>query len=195
MTIAEYLQKTQHAAKVLLDGFTVEWKVHKAEVIAYNQKVDDFKNLETQFHEQGNGDRLLELQIGAWEGVLNSFYKTNAYHMDRLEKIPSTSIMCGALLQIAKQGLSMVHGMKQNVPGGRAIGLTTLRDVIWEGRNQAMHFEEGNFKSSCVQCFSALQTLHGARFSLTQGKNLATYVVDALGWHTLSAYEADMLSL
>lgn len=195
MTIVEYLQETRHAATVLIGGYTAEWKAHLAEVIAYNQKVDDFKLLENQLHTEGNGAAPVELQIGAWEGVLSSFYKTNAHHMERLEKIPSTSIMCGALLQIAKQGLSMAHGAKQNATAGRAIGSTTLRDVIWEGRNQALHFEEGNFKPSCVQCFSALEKLHGARFVLTKNKNLATYVVDVLGWHTLSAYEADMLSL
>lgn len=195
MTITEYLQQTRHAANVLIDGFTVEWKAHKAEVIAYNQKVDDFKALEEELHRQDSGNSQLGLQIGAWEGVLNSFHSAKDCHMDRLEKVPSTSILCGALLQIAKQGLSVAHGAKQNAPAGRVIGSTTLRDVIWEGRNQALHFEDGRFSSEVVQCFAALQALHGPRFTLIKGKNLATYIVDVLGWHTLLTYEADMLSL
>lgn len=195
MTIQEYLKETRHAASVLIDAFTAEWKGHETAVIEHNRSADDFRSLERESLQVAPGDSDIDLLAAAREGVLNRQIRVRECHLDRLEKIPSTSILCGALLQIAKQGLSTVYGAKSNVPAGRALGATTLREVIWEGRNQAMHFEEGNPNPSLVTCFQALEPGYGPRFSINSGKNLSLYVVDALGWYALPAYEADMTSL
>lgn len=53
MTISDYLIETHHAASVLVDAITTEWRAHKQAVIAYNEKVSDFKNFEQKLHERG----------------------------------------------------------------------------------------------------------------------------------------------
>src|SRR4051794_20405960 len=58
-----------------------------------------------------------------------------------LANLTSTyAVIAGAILQIAKQGLSLSHGPLGNCPAGRGIGSQTLSTVIWQGRNQAMHY-------------------------------------------------------
>lgn len=54
--------------------------------------------------------------------------------------------ICGAILQIAKQGISVAHGGLSSAPTGRMIGSAAVRDIIWQGRNQSLHYEEGNPK-------------------------------------------------
>jgi hypothetical protein len=51
-------------------------------------------------------------------------------------------VAAGAILQIAKQALSMRYGALTNGPAGREIAGTCVRDLISHGRNQAMHYEE-----------------------------------------------------
>jgi len=195
MTMKDYLNETRHAASSLIDAFTAEWKAHKNAVIKYNGTAADFRKLGGNSLAAASSNSKIALLAGAFEGILNQYNGLQKYHLERLEKVPSTSILCGALLQIAKQGLSSVHGQKTKVPAGRAIGATTLREVIWEGRNQAMHFEEGKHKPDLIACFQGSEAAYAPRFSLSPGKNLALYVIDVLGWHTLAAYEADMMSL
>lgn len=54
----------------------------------------------------------------------------------------SIGSLSGALLQHPKQGISLVHSGPSSCPAGRAIGGSTLKDVIWQGRNQAIHWDE-----------------------------------------------------
>jgi hypothetical protein len=66
----------------------------------------------------------------------------------------SIGALSGAVLQIAKQGISVVHGgpgapsgKPAGTPPGRAIGSQELSTVIWEARNQAMHWDAGRLLS------------------------------------------------
>lgn len=103
----------------------------------------------------------------------------------------------GAILQIAKQGISIVHGGLGNAPPGRAIGTVTLKDVVWQARNQAIHFEEGNFHPPVLQVFRALDATYGAVFSLQNhaGQSRAKQVIDLLGWTSYQAYLSDARQL
>jgi len=105
--------------------------------------------------------------------------------------------VCGAILQIAKQGISIVHGGLGNAPPGRTIGMVTLKDVVWQSRNQAVHYEEGNFRMPVLQVFHALEASHGVAFSLQQhaGQSRAKQVVDLLGWNSYEAYLSDARQL
>lgn len=101
--------------------------------------------------------------------------------------------ICGALLQIAKQGISLVHGGLANAPTGRLIGTSHLRDVVWQGRNQAIHYEDGQFNQSVTALFSALEASHGPQFSLVAHphQSRAKQVVALLDWRTYDNYLAD----
>lgn len=112
-------------------------------------------------------------------------------------KSVSLDALCGGLLQIAKQGISIVHGGLSGCSDGRSIGAEKLKNIIWQARNQSMHYEEGNFKSTLIDCFTKLESSFGDKFSLTLniGKNLAHDVIQELGWKDYSKYESDIQSL
>jgi hypothetical protein len=90
-----------------------------------------------------------------------------------------------------------VHGSRKNAPEGRAIGSLTLRDIIWQGRNQSIHYEDERFNPPVVTCFSAPEKEHGEQFSLTKhiGQNRAKQVVHLLGWTSYEGYREDMAGL
>jgi hypothetical protein len=110
----------------------------------------------------------------------------------------SVQAVCGSILQIAKQGISTVYGRQRtSAPTGRSIGSLELRDIIWQGRNQAIHYEDNQFQPPVVDCFATLEKEQGEQFSLTNhaGQNLAKQIIHLLGWTTYDRYEADMNSL
>ncbi|KAA9387726.1 hypothetical protein [Neorhizobium galegae] len=105
--------------------------------------------------------------------------------------------MCGALLQIAKQGISVVHGGLGAAPSGRGISGIALKDIVWQARNQALHYEEGNFRRAVTDLFQQLENSHGSEFSLTQHahQSRAKQTVALLGWNDYAVFQKDMKSL
>ncbi|MBI3416741.1 MAG: hypothetical protein HY043_15735 [Verrucomicrobia bacterium] len=117
------------------------------------------------------------------------------------------------LLQIAKQGIALQYqgNWKKDCPLGRQIENEYLRNVIWHGRNQAMHYEEEllPFKKDptkeekkkpkykqqedMIKCFSNL----GTNFSLINNPKvcLARKVVELLGWDSYENFRGDLQSL
>ena len=107
----------------------------------------------------------------------------------------STNAQAGNLLQYAKQALSGAHGGKNACPQGRTIlGGVNLRDVAWEGRNQAQHWEEGRPNAGVRQCFDALAAAD-SRFVPYKTHNMAFEVVKLLGWREYADFKRDMLVL
>ncbi len=100
----------------------------------------------------------------------------------------------GSILQVAKQGMSLVHGSLSATPEGRKIGSLPIRDIIWQARNQALHFEERTFRAPVANVFATLATEQGLAFSLAAHPNQsrAKQVVDLLGWSTYGKYLQDM---
>ena len=109
----------------------------------------------------------------------------------------ATQALAGAVLQIAKQGISVVHGGPATAPTGRTVGTLFVRDIVWQARNQSMHYEEGNFKKALTELFANLETERGPQFSLAAHpkQNRAKQVLDLLGWSSYSAYKQDMQAL
>jgi hypothetical protein len=120
----------------------------------------------------------------------SSTYATHAF---------SRGAIAGTLLQYGKQGISIVHGgLKapplQVAPLGRLILGEPLKNVIWQGRNQALHWEEGNFKKPVIDCFEKLKQ-GDARFAPFLKQSMAAELVDVLGWKVFAEFERDMMSL
>ncbi len=109
----------------------------------------------------------------------------------------ATQAIAGAVFQIAKQGISLVHGSPDAAPTGRTIGSLAIRDIIWQARNQSMHYEEGAFKKSLIDFFATLEIEQGSQFSLAMHakQNRAKQVLDLLGWPSYAAYMQDMQEL
>ena len=110
----------------------------------------------------------------------------------------SYGAICGALLQIAKQGISSEFGKSRNdAPEGPRIGSEPIRNVIWEGRNQSMHFESPEQVGRKIrQTFSALEQSFGFQFHMSPEpadlRNLAGETVEVLGWWDYEKYLNDM---
>lgn len=116
------------------------------------------------------------------------------------------NIIAGAILQIAKQAIAICHGPKlQDCPvSGRAVAGSCVRDIVWLGRNQSMHFEEtrltggkGVWKSSWVDLFQQLDQLNPGRFAMVEPfQSHAKAVMDLLGWtYSYSQFQEDMREL
>lgn len=105
--------------------------------------------------------------------------------------------ICGALLQIAKQGISLVHGSLAAASPGRDVAGAPLKEIIWQGRNQALHYEDGAFSSSVVTLFGILEKARGSEFALTRypHRSRAKQVVYLLGWTDHKAFDTDLRSL
>ena len=109
----------------------------------------------------------------------------------------ATQAIAGAIFQIAKQGISIVHGGLGAAPAGRSIGTVPIRDIIWQARNQSMHYEEGRFKKAVIDTFAELEIEQGSQFSLSTHsmQNRAKQVLDLLGWSDYVNYIEDMRTL
>ena len=105
----------------------------------------------------------------------------------------SVAALSGNLLQYAKQGLSMIYGASRNgCPVGREIAGLAIHEIIWQGRNQALHWEEGNPHPPVVRCFECLAAAGNASFSDYKIRSMAYEVVTLLGWRTVDDFNRDM---
>ena len=109
----------------------------------------------------------------------------------------SIQAIAAAVLQIAKQGMSLVYGGLKGSPQGRVIGTLPIRDIVWHARNQALHFESSSPHQPVVAFFSQLEAEHGHRFSLEQHmkQSRAKQVLELLDWNSYERYLADMVTL
>jgi len=107
----------------------------------------------------------------------------------------SIGAVAGSLLQYAKQGISLVHGSLASGPNGRLVGSQPLKSVIWQGRNQAIHWEEGHPHAATEQSFETLKQDFGGRFNNYNTANMSVEVVDVLGWRDFKTFRDDMMSM
>lgn len=111
-------------------------------------------------------------------------------------KEQSINALSMSLLQIAKQGISIIHKGLQNCPTGRSINGVFLKDLIWQGRNQSIHYEEGNYSNAVMKTFNQLKDQYGNKYDLTTtNSSLAKEIIGLLNWADYSKYESDILSL
>lgn len=114
-----------------------------------------------------------------------------------LDKKEALAVLSGAVLQIAKQGISSVHGsLPAARRSGRQVAGLPIADVVWQARNQTMHFEEG-CNAQVIAVFQKLEEAFGDDLSLTKNpaKNMALRVLIALDWMQYETYCADLSTL
>ena len=105
----------------------------------------------------------------------------------------SVSALSGNLLQYAKQGLSVQFGKhRDGCPEGRNVHGLPLHEVIWQARNQALHWEEGNPHPPVVRCFAALAQNADAKFADFRNRSMAYDVICLLGWYSTDNFMRDM---
>lgn len=122
------------------------------------------------------------------------FDEVNARFAIRKFSIESTA---GAVLQHAKQGISLVYGGLDASPGGRQVSESlALAEVIWQARNQAIHWEDGQLHPPVLRCFGTLanEVDQGFMSEIYKGSQ-AFRVLKLLNWRTWPDFEADMFTL
>lgn len=204
----QYVHDVKDAAERLIGGIFfeeehIETLKAKLEQIEVNVKdaVDkaEFLTLNPDLDDEGLGT------LNRWEAHFGGaeLVRTEDDIRDLESAIANRSLSINALsmslLQLAKQGISKEFGRSRNsCPNeGRHIGSQPLRNVIWEGRNQAIHFEDGSFSANVTACFTQLEQDFGSQFSLSQHSqsSLAFNVVNLLGWNTFKSFSDDLDSL
>jgi hypothetical protein len=207
MTMADYVDEIRHAVSTVIPTLwedkpemdNLHREVHRLEQVVYA----GYRQAEAISLDAETPDDVM-LGVGAhWETyfgpdkelnkTVDSFIAVRARFEVRRFSVYS---LAGNLLQYGKQGLSMVHGGLPTPRTGRAIGSQALSEVVWQARNQALHWEEGNPHPPVVKCFQTLDADFGnARFADSAKRSLAFDVVELLGWTTAADFESDMLTM
>lgn len=117
---------------------------------------------------------------------LDEAYKVRAF---------SVSALAGDLLQYGKQGISIVFGGPDKCKDGRLIGEQRLPDVIWNGRNHALHWEDPKPHAKTVACFEKLTEKVCKKFDAFKTRNQAFHLIYHLGWTDFDKFAADLRSL
>jgi len=113
-------------------------------------------------------------------------------------KSASIATLSGALLQIAKQCISLKYGKPPNAPAGGNIDGVLIKEIIWEGRNQSIHYENPKeISDNVVTLFSKLDALRddGISWDARSQTNFAFEIVQFLGWREYSDFEQHLKSI
>lgn len=93
----------------------------------------------------------------------------------------SMSNLGGSILQIGKQVLSLRHARKPIITSAKMIGSQSIVEVIWEGRNHSMHWEEGSPRRPVGEMLKKLTQDLGV--SIEASKNNSLSILGVLGWN------------
>lgn len=198
----QYLQDTEFATKNLFALATDEEHELKALTERLKQAEEHLKVRQWDFQTSDLNEDFSDVYVMAAFARAAKVAQEVEYLKDEVAALQASvgthqhavQAIAGAILQIAKQGISLVYGGTGAAPPGRALGSLAIRDVIWQARNQSMHYEEGTFKKAVVDLFATLEKEYGSQFSLTTHarQNRAKQVIDILGWKNYESYLQDM---
>ena len=193
-----YLEATRHASQTLIEAYMRELIELQDEASAYNEHIAQVQDLERELKKRGVPETFSDWEAlaTAWQGLPAEWVTLRRIQEKRLALKDSTACLCGALLQIAKQGLSAVHGPPAHWPNLPSISGVAKSSIIRHGRNQAVHFEEGVTQQTQT-FFAQLSVTFGSQFDLMQhpAESLSREIIDLLHWHTLNEYVTDMLAM
>jgi hypothetical protein len=191
-----YINETKYAITNLIQLFNYE-KDKLSNLISERNALEKYsKQLFENNKKYLNPETVLELSgfdstlKQKWENIGDCIYSI-------MVNEPSVLIFAGSILQIAKQGISTVHHDLVHSPNGRVIGSQPIKNIIWQSRNQAMHYEDHQFSNAVVNCFSILKNDFGNDYSEDKyrNENMSRRIIELLGWTDYDTYENDMVLL
>ncbi len=203
----QYLVDTKFAAQSLIETIHKEEKILTSLTEQFDKLKKVFDHLFWDYSTADTHEDFNELQVQHKFIQMAKFDEDNNLKGKKAEldtlsqsifaKKDSMDSLSMSLLQIAKQGVSIVHGNPANCPLGRNLGAESLKNVIWQGRNQSIHYEEGNPNQRVKDCFTNLANDFGSEFDLTVNYTLnkARKIIGLLDWDTYDNYQNDMISL
>ena len=133
----------------------------------------------------------------AEKNIANKRIEKERLELELVNKAESLNSLAMSLLQIAKQGISIEYNGLTLCPEGRLLKSESLKNVIWQGRNQSIHYEENNPHNQVKNCFTNLMTDFGNKFDIfsSNPSNKAKEIVELLEWNNYENYLNDMKSL
>jgi hypothetical protein len=191
MTMPEYVEATSFAVKRVIEAVWYEGDEFERTRGFVRQEVDD--NAWNAFLAASMSDEEDVFWTTYSGSGLSQLSANNALAALAVTHRLSAAALASALLQIAKQGISSVHRGPMP-PTGRPIGTQSLSVVIWEARNQAMHWEDLR-RREARDCFDALARDVNPKFSGYEERSLAFDVVELLDWRTVDRFTEDLSSL
>ncbi|MDB5308803.1 MAG: hypothetical protein JWO38_3005 [Gemmataceae bacterium] len=189
-----FLEETKPAVTDLIALLGRERRRLEDQLRGQKQMSDEAKRL-FEFGKQDRFTAELWVDLDGFDTAAKRFGSEAEETRRLLDTLKATyEVIAGAILQIGKQGLSLAYGPLTNCPPGRAVGSQPLSTVIWQARNQAMHYDEPPYRNPVIACFGSLEADFGTQFRLGP-YSLAARVVGLLRWDEYATYEADMASL
>ena len=206
MKISNYLIEIRHAVETVIGEIHREHKILEtlqADLVPLTAATEDgyrrveFLAMNPELDDDGLGTAI---HWDTYFGPDKERYYKAAEVDDATQKLDahmfSIAALAGSLLQFAKQGIALRYGIeRKECPIGRIIAEMPLHEVIWQGRNQAIHWEEGGFRKSVERCFQQLTESASPMFGEYLIRNMAYEVVSILGWSTFDAFATDMMLL
>ena len=101
--------------------------------------------------------------------------------------------MAGAVLQISKQALALKYKAKPSLMDRRQIGSLGIEQIIWEGRNHAVHWEDDQPHPPAKKMLETLGCENG--LEIANGKNNSLTIIYALGCKTAEDVISDLAKL
>jgi len=202
----EYLNNTKYATEnliIMINDVEVDLERILKELEENEQIMNEY---DEEMRRAKNLDEFTYLREKAMYYLIESDKISEELELKKAEfaaKYESLSSLAGALLQIAKQGISIAYKDERNpltaCKGGKKMNSNYLKTIIWEGRNQSMHYEEGfsdNFPNT-KKVFEDLEEDYNLKIEENGNDkiNLAKEVVLLIGWKEYHDYKNDMLSL
>lgn len=196
-----YISQTEFAAKSLIDLISSDFdalehtnEALKSATAKFNVNHQIF--MANEFHTAAN----------YYHAQMAKAHEPQAHIITEIERLSgdidaksaSISALSGALLQIAKQGISLTFGRPENAPNGEEINGLLVKEIIWEARNQSIHYENPKEVSEkVVNLFKKIDTVRndGAFWAPRNQINYAFDVVRFLGWLNYEQYEIHLKSI
>ena len=205
MTMMEYLQATEHATTRIFELLSFESerlrRLHD-EIKRMGEQVKfDYERANSLVSNAVDTDDVT-LATGAYwmayagEGDLFTMQKEKVQLENQIKCHEfSVASLAGALLQFAKQGISISIGELKYCSASRLIGTQTLHNVIWQARNQALHWEDASFNVPVKRCFERLADEVDRKFDEYTKRSMAVDVLDLFSWRNFLDFKTDMLSI
>lgn len=203
MKISDYLTEIRHAVETVVAEIYREQDIlakTRAELTALTAATEDgyrraeFLAINPHLDDEGLGTAI---HWDTYFGVDKDRYYKKAKYEEIVQRVAarqfSVAALSGSLLQYGKQGISLHYGKKRTgCPDGRIVAGITLHEIIWQARNQALHWEEGSFHKPTTKCFEHLATNADTVFAQFKNRSLAFEILGLLGWNRAEAFFADM---
>lgn len=197
----DYVEQTEHASRSLIDLISADQQ-------ALSEANDKLKRATAKFEINHQVFIASEFHPAAnhYHTQLTSAHKEKEEVERKVSiitaeidaKSASISALSGALLQLAKQGISLTYGRPENTPKGEDISDIPVKEIIWEGRNQSTHYENPKEVSDkVVDLFARIDAVrdNGVSWEPRNRINYAFDVIRFLGWLDWSCYERHMISM